>query len=91
MPKRDTIDSTVQPEAPATVKAQVRGERAVEALTGPNPTTASVRLRTIERAVATRRDALRLLADHGRRAVRLHDGTLEGRMAAMPVSTGDLR
>ncbi|MEV0074049.1 MULTISPECIES: metalloregulator ArsR/SmtB family transcription factor [unclassified Amycolatopsis] len=35
-------------------------------------------------------DAVRLLTDRGRRAVRLDDGMLEWRLAEMPVDTGDL-
>ncbi|GLY70045.1 ArsR/SmtB family transcription factor [Amycolatopsis taiwanensis] len=35
-------------------------------------------------------DAVRLLTDRGRRAVRLNDGMLEWRLAEMPVDTGDL-
>lgn len=35
-------------------------------------------------------DAVRLLTDRGRRAVRLNDGMLEWRLADMPVDTGDL-
>jgi rhodanese-related sulfurtransferase/DNA-binding transcriptional ArsR family regulator len=34
-------------------------------------------------------DAVRLLTDRGRRAVRLHDGMLEWRLAEMPVHAGD--
>ncbi|WP_264296615.1 rhodanese-like domain-containing protein [Streptomyces sp. C8S0] len=33
-------------------------------------------------------DAVRLLTDHGRRAVRLNDGMLEWRLADLPVHTG---
>ncbi|MCX2181183.1 metalloregulator ArsR/SmtB family transcription factor [Streptomyces sp. SKN60] len=33
-------------------------------------------------------DAVRLLADHGRRAVRLNDGMLEWRLADLPVQAG---
>lgn len=35
-------------------------------------------------------DAVRLLTDRGRRAVRLNDGMLEWRLADMPVDAGDL-
>ena len=35
-------------------------------------------------------DAVRLLTDRGRRAVRLHDGMLEWRLASMPVDPGEL-
>lgn len=35
-------------------------------------------------------DAVRLLTDRGRRAIRLDDGMLEWRLAEMPVDTGDL-
>ncbi|WP_020576834.1 ArsR/SmtB family transcription factor [Actinopolymorpha alba] len=35
-------------------------------------------------------DAVRLLADHGRRALRLNDGMLEWRLADLPVTTGEL-
>ncbi len=35
-------------------------------------------------------DAVRLLTDHARRAVRLNDGMLEWRLAELPVDTGDL-
>jgi rhodanese-related sulfurtransferase/DNA-binding transcriptional ArsR family regulator len=34
-------------------------------------------------------DAVRLLTDHGRRAIRLNDGMLEWRLADMPVQAGD--
>ncbi|MFE1952778.1 ArsR/SmtB family transcription factor [Streptomyces sp. NPDC059524] len=34
-------------------------------------------------------DAVRLLAEHGRRAIRLDDGMLEWRLAELPVHTGD--
>ncbi|NEE04771.1 ArsR/SmtB family transcription factor [Phytoactinopolyspora halotolerans] len=34
-------------------------------------------------------DAVRMLADRGRRALRLHDGMLEWRLADLPVHTGD--
>jgi rhodanese-related sulfurtransferase/DNA-binding transcriptional ArsR family regulator len=34
-------------------------------------------------------DAVRLLTDHGRRAIRLHDGMLEWRLADLPVHTAD--
>ncbi|MBK3646587.1 metalloregulator ArsR/SmtB family transcription factor [Streptomyces sp. MBT33] len=34
-------------------------------------------------------DAVRLLTDHGRRAIRLDDGMLEWRLAELPVDTGD--
>lgn len=34
-------------------------------------------------------DAVRLLTERGRRAVRLHDGMLEWRLAARPVAAGD--
>lgn len=33
-------------------------------------------------------DAVRLLAGHGRRAIRLHDGMLEWRLADLPVHAG---
>lgn len=33
-------------------------------------------------------DAVRLLATHGRRAIRLNDGMLEWRLAAEPVEPG---
>jgi rhodanese-related sulfurtransferase/DNA-binding transcriptional ArsR family regulator len=36
-------------------------------------------------------DAVRLLTDQGRRAIRLHDGMLEWRLAQMPVHTGERR
>ncbi|MEU6066730.1 MULTISPECIES: ArsR/SmtB family transcription factor [Streptomyces] len=35
-------------------------------------------------------DAVRLLTDHGRRAIRLNDGMLEWRLAELPVEAGDL-
>ncbi|PWI14957.1 ArsR family transcriptional regulator [Streptomyces sp. Act143] len=35
-------------------------------------------------------DAVRLLTDHGRRAIRLRDGMLEWRLAELPVAVGDL-
>ncbi|MCW8380757.1 ArsR/SmtB family transcription factor [Streptomyces justiciae] len=35
-------------------------------------------------------DALRLLTDRGRRAIRLHDGMLEWRLAELPVDVEDL-
>ncbi|MFF5187398.1 ArsR/SmtB family transcription factor [Streptomyces sp. NPDC000345] len=35
-------------------------------------------------------DAVRLLTDHGRRAIRLNDGMLEWRLAELPVDCGDL-
>ena len=35
-------------------------------------------------------DAVRLLNDHGRRGIRLHDGMLEWRLADLPVETADL-
>lgn len=35
-------------------------------------------------------DAVRLLTDRGRRAIRLHDGMLEWRLADLPVDAGDL-
>jgi rhodanese-related sulfurtransferase/DNA-binding transcriptional ArsR family regulator len=35
-------------------------------------------------------DAVRLLTDRGRHAIRLNDGMLEWRLAEMPVDTGDL-
>ncbi|WP_327312657.1 ArsR/SmtB family transcription factor [Streptomyces sp. NBC_01235] len=35
-------------------------------------------------------DAVRLLTDRGRRAIRLNDGMLEWRLAEMPVHTGEL-
>ncbi|MFE0521772.1 ArsR/SmtB family transcription factor [Streptomyces sp. NPDC058954] len=34
-------------------------------------------------------DAVRLLTDHGRRAIRLDDGMLEWRLAELPVDSGD--
>ncbi|CAL9366945.1 metalloregulator ArsR/SmtB family transcription factor [Streptomyces sp. Tu 3180] len=34
-------------------------------------------------------DAVRLLADHGRRAIRLNDGMLEWRLADLPVHAGE--
>ncbi|WP_442860958.1 ArsR/SmtB family transcription factor [Amycolatopsis sp. CA-230715] len=34
-------------------------------------------------------DAVRLLIDRGRRAIRLHDGMLEWRLAELPVAIGD--
>ncbi|MFM9593106.1 ArsR/SmtB family transcription factor [Streptomyces scabiei] len=34
-------------------------------------------------------DAVRLLADHGRRAIRLNDGMLEWRLAELPVAVGE--
>ena len=36
-------------------------------------------------------DAVRLLTDRGRRAIRLQDGMLEWRLARMPVHAGDPR
>ncbi|MEU7011598.1 metalloregulator ArsR/SmtB family transcription factor [Streptomyces sp. NPDC046332] len=35
-------------------------------------------------------DAVRLLTDRGRRAIRLHDGMVEWRLADLPVDTADL-
>jgi rhodanese-related sulfurtransferase/DNA-binding transcriptional ArsR family regulator len=35
-------------------------------------------------------DAVRLLAEHGRRAIRLNDGMLEWRLADLPVDAGEL-
>jgi rhodanese-related sulfurtransferase len=35
-------------------------------------------------------DAVRLLTDRGRRAIRLNDGMLEWRLADLPVDAGDL-
>jgi hypothetical protein len=35
-------------------------------------------------------DAVRLLTDCGRRAIRLNDGMLEWRLSELPVAAGDL-
>ncbi len=78
-----------------------QGERSVDALAkaaGLNLTTASAHLQTLKQAgivvycrdeyCVFAHDAVRLLTERGRRAIRLNDGMLEWRLADMPVDAG---